>query len=105
MFDDDNENAYLNLQCATVGPWNINALLGLGGLPRDFDLLSIDIDGMDALVWLALDRARFQPKVVVVEVTRTGATWSAPRRGQPRRVLRGLREDRPRQGLLARRRA
>ena len=67
MLDDDEENAYVNLQRATVGPWNINALLGLAGMPRDFDLLSIDIDGMDALVWLAIDDSRFHPRVVVVE--------------------------------------
>jgi len=44
---------------------NVNGLLREGGVPRDIDLLSLDIDGMDYWVWKAIDWIR--PRVVVCE--------------------------------------
>lgn len=44
---------------ATVLPKNVNDLL-----PKDFDLLSIDIDGQDYHVWAALEA---RPRMVVIE--------------------------------------
>jgi hypothetical protein len=50
---------------APVTPENVNELFGAAGVPRSFDLLSIDIDGQDYWVWEAL--RGFEPRVVVVE--------------------------------------
>lgn len=48
---------------------NINELIGQAGLPRDCDLISIDIDGNDYWLWEALDVV--QPRVVVIEYNAT----------------------------------
>jgi hypothetical protein len=44
---------------------NVADLFGLAGVPEEFDLLSIDIDGNDYWVWRALHG--FRPRVVVIE--------------------------------------
>lgn len=43
---------------------NINELFEKHGVPKDLDLLSIDIDGMDYWVWKAL---KWEPKEVIIE--------------------------------------
>jgi len=49
----------------TVNAENIEALFDHYGVPRDFDLLSIDIDGNDYWVWKAIER--YTPRVVIGE--------------------------------------
>lgn len=44
---------------------NIEALLTQGGVPSDFDILSIDIDGNDYWIWEAMKS--HSPRVVVIE--------------------------------------
>jgi hypothetical protein len=44
---------------------NIRALFEKYGVPRDFDLLSIDIDGNDYWIWKAL--TDYRPRVVIME--------------------------------------
>ena len=44
---------------------NVEALFEAYGVPLDFDLLSIDIDGNDYWVWKAIER--YAPRVVLVE--------------------------------------
>ena len=51
---------------AWVWPGNIEILLEENGVPRDFDLLVIDIDSNDYYVWRAIQS--FRPKVVMIEV-------------------------------------
>ena len=43
----------------------MDSILGETSIPREFDLLSIDIDGNDYWVWKSL--SKYKPKVVVVE--------------------------------------
>ena len=44
---------------------SLDAMLGRVGAPADLDLLSIDIDGMDLVLWKEL--INFRPRVVVIE--------------------------------------
>ncbi len=55
------------------GPSSLDNLLARTPIPRDFDLLSIDIDNDDYFVWQAL--TTYRPRVVVLEVnTQFGPT-------------------------------
>lgn len=53
------------VQQAFLDVENVNELFLRYGVPSEFDLLSIDIDGNDYWVWDAL--VDFQPRVVVIE--------------------------------------
>lgn len=66
MMDRDHDNPELALYRETVTAENVNRLFAKYGVPRSFDLLSIDIDGNDYWVWKAITQA-FEPQVVVVE--------------------------------------
>lgn len=59
------DDSSLQIKTARVGAENINDLLSAAGVPRDVDLISIDIDGNDYHVWKAING--FDPRVVVVE--------------------------------------
>lgn len=54
---------------ARVTAENVEALFEEAGVPEEFDLLSIDVDGNDYWVWRSI--ARFRPRVVVVEYNAT----------------------------------
>src|SRR5258706_10047275 len=47
----------------------LDAILARTDIPRDFDFLSIDIDGNDYHVWLAV--TQYRPKVVCIEFNTT----------------------------------
>lgn len=55
------------VRAATITAENINSLFEKSGVPRYFDILSIDIDGNDYWVWKAIDDTRFKPRVVIIE--------------------------------------
>ncbi|MDE3181464.1 MAG: hypothetical protein KGM47_17610 [Acidobacteriota bacterium] len=59
------EAGSLSLQQAGATAENIEALLSNAGLPAEFDLLSIDIDGNDYWLWRKIER--YRPRVVVIE--------------------------------------
>jgi hypothetical protein len=46
-------------------PENVSAEFAAAGVPSDFDLLSIDVDGQDYWIWEAVEG--FNPRVVVIE--------------------------------------
>ena len=54
---------------AWVYPANVELLFEEGGVPRDLDLLVIDIDSNDYYIWRAIHD--FRPKVVMVEYNGT----------------------------------
>ena len=55
----------VQLRHQRLQPEALNALLTQTGVPQNFDLLSIDIDGNDYWMWQAL--TAFQPRIVVIE--------------------------------------
>ncbi len=59
------ENLDLNLHREMITKENINDLFRKYNVPNEFDLLSIDIDGNDFYVWMALKD--YTPKVVCIE--------------------------------------
>jgi hypothetical protein len=48
------------------GENSLQTLLNVAGIPEDFELLSIDVDGNDYQIWEHL--ARYRPKVVIIEI-------------------------------------
>jgi hypothetical protein len=56
---------------------NINDVFAEGQVPKEFDLLSIDVDGMDYWLWKALD---YKPRVVFIEYNgvKTPGTLAVP---------------------------
>jgi hypothetical protein len=59
------EHAGVKCVQSVVTSGNIESLLESGGVPAEFDVLSIDIDGNDYWVWAAI--RRWRPRVVVIE--------------------------------------
>lgn len=44
---------------------NINQLFNIAGVPKSFDFLSIDIDGMDYWIWKSLEN--YRPRILFIE--------------------------------------
>lgn len=59
----------LNKQVGLEGEHRLDAILAATPLPRNFDLLSIDVDGLDYDIWQSL--ANYQPRVVIIEHNKT----------------------------------
>ena len=60
---------HVKIQKTFVTPENINDLFSQAGVPKDFEIMSVDIDSIDYLVWEAL--TQFTPKIVIVEYDST----------------------------------
>jgi hypothetical protein len=65
LLEGDPERANELVRCEIVTAENIESLFDRYEVPRDLDLLSIDIDGNEYWVWKALER--YRPRVVVIE--------------------------------------
>jgi hypothetical protein len=48
------------------GPDSLDALLSATPVPNEFDVLSIDVDGLDYYIWEAFQK--YSPKIVIIEV-------------------------------------
>jgi hypothetical protein len=66
LMDLEHEDPRRNLHRERVTAENVNELFEKYGVPRAFDLLSIDIDGNDYWVWRSL-APHWRPRVVVIE--------------------------------------
>lgn len=63
-----------NVQCLNTfvsfeGEQSLDAIFSRAALPRDFDLISIDIDGNDYHVWESMQE--YKPRVVIIEFNPT----------------------------------
>ncbi|KAJ0409329.1 hypothetical protein ATCC90586_000566 [Pythium insidiosum] len=68
LLDARHEDPARGLHRAWVTAENVNELFAAHGVPREFDLLSIDVDFNDYWLLSAIDRTRFSPRVIVIEV-------------------------------------
>lgn len=69
-------NGVLSVTKAFVTAENIEQLLLRCGVPKEFDLLSVDIDGNDYWVWKKI--SNFSPRAVIIEYNalfRPGTNW------------------------------
>jgi len=66
----ENVKAYnticINAFVRPEGENKLDNILSLTPIPKQFDLLSIDVDGDDYHVWQSLDN--YQPKIVIIEI-------------------------------------
>mmetsp|Transcript_13159 Transcript_13159/g.53128 ORF Transcript_13159/g.53128 Transcript_13159/m.53128 type:complete len:300 (+) Transcript_13159:218-1117(+) len=67
LMDGGHSNPDINLQQERIYPANIRELFDRYGVPKTFDLLSIDIDSFDLWVWRRLLLSDFRARVVVLE--------------------------------------
>jgi hypothetical protein len=64
----DEENLDLNLRKEYVSAYNVVSLLQKYGVPQDFDVLSVDVDGADFFHLRSLFCShQFRPKIIVAE--------------------------------------
>lgn len=67
LMDGKYANEKINLQREFVTAENINALFTKYSVPKQLDLLSIDVDFNDYWILDAIDLAKFAPRVIVIE--------------------------------------
>ncbi len=73
----ENYRAYPRARCqrTAVTSENIESILAANEVPAELDLLSIDVDGNDYWIWVAI--ANWRPRVVVIEYN---AAYPPPRK-------------------------
>jgi hypothetical protein len=57
----------LQIGCELVYPDNINKLIKKYKIPKDIDMLNIDIDSIDYWVWDNIDKNILNPRVIIIE--------------------------------------
>lgn len=57
----------INIHCEFITSKNVNQIFEKYDIPKEFGLLSIDIDGDDAYVFESLDTNKFSPDIIVIE--------------------------------------
>lgn len=67
LFDGDQTIPNPEVVKEVVSAENVNSLFERHLVPKEYDLLSLDIDGNDFWVWQAIDEARFSARVCIVE--------------------------------------
>ncbi|CAE7235709.1 unnamed protein product [Symbiodinium microadriaticum] len=67
MLDDNFRNKHVNLKRRFITPSNVVQIFQENSVPQRFDLLSLDTDGYEWLLWLKLNEAGYAPRVVVLE--------------------------------------
>jgi hypothetical protein len=68
--DGGNNNAEINLHKEWIAPATIAKTFERHSVPKEFDLLSIDIDSTDLWIWRALGEAGYRPRVLIIEYNR-----------------------------------
>lgn len=66
MMDGSNENHEIGLHKEFITPSNINTLFEKYNVPKEFDLLSIDIDFNDFYIWKNISD-EYKPNIVIIE--------------------------------------
>lgn len=65
FMDGGDHPAHYGIKKEFITPLNINGLLRKYKTPENVDIVSIDVDGQDLWIWMALD---FRPSLVIVEM-------------------------------------
>lgn len=62
--------SYERAQCvqARITPKNVGNLMGIGGIPRNFELLNLDLDSFDYEVLEGIFCAGYRPKLITMEI-------------------------------------
>jgi len=63
------ERGTLKFRQVTLNAENVESRFAACGVPSEFDLLSVDVDGNDYWIWKAIEH--FRPRVVVIEYNAT----------------------------------
>lgn len=65
LMDGENENKKINLQSEFITAENVEELFKKYKVPKELDLLSIDVDGNDYWIWKAIKK--YSPRIVIIE--------------------------------------
>ena len=67
----DNDEHYALERIETMTTRRLDDILAEANCPERFDILNVDVEGMDEAVLRSLDLKRFQPRVILVELNGT----------------------------------
>lgn len=91
VMDGDHENPLINLRREMITVSNIVDLFKKYKVPRKFDVLSVDVDGMDFYVLRKILCNQFSPSLIVVEynahIPSNSGAWITPLTSPPSRCI------------------